>query len=387
LIYLDNATTSYPKPPRVLARAAEVLSHAPPASGMGETSTAPGVLGECRGRLARLFGLCDPQRVVLAPSATHALSYALHGLVRSFPSHPVRCLSSVLEHRSVLAPLQRLQSEGWIQVDYLSAEELLSNVAVENRLSSHTELVALTAASNVTGQAPDLVGIGRLCRQRGAALLIDAAQAAGCIPLDLSLLPERTLIAVAGHKSLYGPPGTGALLSGEGFGETELPALLDGGGGEGDEIQGDSSGIPERFEAGTLNLPGFAGLSEGVAFVQEQGLDSLGKHRHHLITQLIDQLCEIPGLRCYGAPDADYRCGLLSFSLDAWDAHELSQALYEAFSIRVRGGLHGAPLMHRSLGCPSGSLRVSVGFDNSEEEITRLSEAVSQASRRQTVAA
>jgi cysteine desulfurase / selenocysteine lyase len=372
MIYLDNAANSHPKPPRVLSRVAETLAELPD-PGRGEGNH---ILLECRQRLARLFGMGDPHRVILTPGATYSLNYALHGVVASL-SRPIHCLSSVLEHEAVLRPLRHLEREGLLTLDLLSSEELLCNLAVERRFHPETRLVALTAASQVTGQSPDLVGIGRLCQQRGAALVIDAAQAAGTIPLDMGLFPPRTLVALAGHKGLYGPAGTGALLVGEGFEDEELTPPLQG--AMADSAPGSALQAYDRlFEIGAMNLSGLAGLSEGVGFVLEQGVDSLGKHRQYLVTLLIDLLSGTPGIRIFDSPEADYRCGILSFSLEPWDPRDLARTLAESYSIVIAGGLHAAPLAHHAPGCPRGCVRVSAGFHNSEEDVIRLVQAVGQ---------
>jgi selenocysteine lyase/cysteine desulfurase len=364
---------------------AEVLS-TPPVELCPEEDCCPEVVEECRQRLARLFGVPEPARVVLTPGAAFSLECALRGIVQAL-GEPAHCLCSVLEHGSVLQALRHHERAGRLRLDLLSAEELLCHLAIEGRFRPETRVVALTAASHVTGQAPDLIGIGRLCQQHDAILLIDAAQAAGSIPLDLSLLPDRTLVAVSGHKGLYGPQGVGALLVGPGFSEEELLPFIRCGLGGPLDAKAEGDGWPVGGMAGSVNFAGYAGLSEGIGFVLEQGVDSLAKHKHHLVTQLIDLFCGVPGISLYAAPEGDYRCGLLSFNLEPWDPRELSQALREEFGIAAGGGLHCAPLIHRALGCPQGSVRVGVGYLNSEEEMVRLARAVGRLAGRPALVA
>lgn len=409
-IYLNHAATSWPKPPEVIRRVRATLEAPPVEAGRGGGRGAD-PLQSCRESLATLFGMRDPRRVVLTSGATQALNLAIVGAVGTLAppggaragatgaradaagtlagggggssavantrsGAPVRCTTSVLEHNSVLRPLRHLAHDGRAVLDFLSLDEFRDPTAVGRRLRDGTRVVVLTAASNVTGARPDLRGVAALCERAGAILVIDAAQAAGAIPLDVPSLGPRVLVAVAGHKGLLGPPGTGALLVGEGFGDDELPPLLVGGTGVRSDSPLQPREWPLHLEAGTMNLPGFAGLAAGVDLVLTEGVERIGARRARLTSLLLDGLDEISGVQFHRPLPEELAAGVAAFNLAGWDPGEVALVLEESWGIVTRGGLHCAPLALPALGWPHGSLRASVGRSSTEADVHALVAAV-----------
>ncbi|HBN08341.1 MAG TPA: cysteine desulfurase [Cyanobacteria bacterium UBA8530] len=369
MIYLNNAATSFPKPPEVLDRIRAVLAE--PAFCLGRAAgNGPDILMDCRKKLARLLGVSEPTRIILTPGTTYALNLAIQGACREGG-----VLTTALEHNSVLRPLEQLRRTLGLEVEILSYHESLDPEAYKKRWKPSIRVLALSAASNVNGAMPPLEAIADFCRERDLTLILDAAQGAGSMPMDVKKLPPKSLVALAGHKGLYGPQGTGALYLGEGIDDQNLRPLIFGGTGVNSESPLQPLELPLRFESGTMNLPGFAGLSAGLDFLFERGLASIALHKERLIERLTEGLREIPGLAILYPPHTHSPAGVLAFTLEDHSPSEIGDRLYEA-GIIVRAGLHCAPLIHKDLGCPGGSVRLSVGIFNREEEIDSALEAL-----------
>lgn len=241
--------------------------------------------------------------------------------------------------------------------------------------------MVLTAASGVTGVRPAIHSIGRLCAGREIVLIVDAAQSAGSIRLDVNDLPPRNMVALAGHKGLFGPAGTGALHVGPGFSPRELTPLIRGATGPDGQGPEPAGNIPQLFEAGAPNLPGFAGLAAGVAFALDLGVERIGRHKHDLVHATIPELRRVPGLKLHPAPQQDYASGLLALNASGWSSENLARVLRGSFGIVTQPGLHCAPLHHRALGAPEGSVRISVGWWNTELDLQKLVEALHKVAR------
>ena len=236
-----------------------------------------------------------------------------------------------------------------------------------------TQLVAVTQASNVTGCVQPVEEIARLAADLEIPLLIDASQSAGAIGLDHGRLPGRVFVVAAGHKGLFGPTGTGVLI----VPDDGLEQVVVGGTGVQSESPLHPAGLPIRYEAGTMNLPGIAGLTAGVRFVRDRGVEALGRQRHELVRSLRARLRRVAGCRLSPLAGEDGRSGIVSFTLDGWKAEDLGFALRESFDVETRSGLHCAPLVHRALGTlPDGNVRASVAEFNTEEDADRLAAAV-----------
>ena len=382
MIYLDHAATSFPKPERVY-RAMDAFARAsganPGRGGHRRALEAQAMLDETRRLVARLFGAPRPERVVFTLNATDALNLALKGVLR--PGDHV--ITSVLEHNSVSRPLARMEREGLITVTRLPAggDHLLDPAEVARAFTPVTRLVALAHASNVTGTLQPIGEIGRLVREREALFLVDAAQSAGAVPLDV----EREavdLLAFAGHKGLLGPTGTGGLIVGE---RAALRPWREGGTG------GDSASplhpeeYPHRLEGGTPNVAGLAGLREGVRLLLEEGVGRVQAREQALLPHFYRAFRDPVRFLWYGAERLlaagrwAGRVGLLELNLPGFEPAELAALLDGQFDLAVRAGLHCAPGAHRHLGTfPQGTVRLSVGHPTSPEELEAAAAALEE---------
>src|SRR6185369_4476273 len=373
-IYLDNAATTFPKPESVylaMDRTSREVGVAPNRGGYRQSLDAARVLFEARESLASLFGAADSSRFIITHSATESLNLAVKGLIRS-GDHIV---TTSMEHNSLARPLHAAESSGgctvtWVNGDkdgYISAEDILSAVRADTRL------VAMTHCSNVTGALNPIQEIAPLLRERKVLFLVDAAQSAGSVPIDLGSM-QIDLLAVPGHKGLYGPQGTGFLYIAPGI---ELDPLILGGTG------GASTGLtppvqlPERFESGTLNITGIAGLKAGVDFVIAQGVEQIRRHEFFLLERLIKGLSSIERVILRNSDISKPRGSVLSFTIAGMDPAKTGFILDRDFDIAVRVGLHCAPLAHKTIGTfPEGTVRVSTGFFNTESDIDTFVAAV-----------
>jgi cysteine desulfurase / selenocysteine lyase len=382
VIYLDHAATSFPKPESVY-RGMEAFVRAsganPGRGGHRRALEAEAMIGETRRLLARLFHCARPERIVFTMNATDALNVAIKGVLRK-GDHVV---TSVLEHNSVNRPLNRLERDGVITLTRLpaTADHLIDPEAAAHAFTPRTRLVAVTHASNVTGTIQPIGALGRLAREKGALLLVDAAQSAGVVPIDVEK-DVVDLLAFTGHKGLLGPTGTGGLVVGE---RAEVAPWREGGTG------GDSSSplqpveFPHRLEGGTPNVFGIAGLREGVRLLLERGFESVLPHERALLTTFFGSLRDTGRFSWYGADRAladrggDGRVGLVGINLSGFAPAELASILDEQFDIAVRAGLHCAPYAHKHLATfPQGTVRLSVGIATSEEEMKRVAGALDE---------
>ncbi len=375
MIYFDNAATSWPKPDCVSAAMERFLrEHGanPGRSGHALSIQAGRVVFDARERAARLFHFDDPLAVVFTKNATEALNLALQGLLA--PGDHV--VTSVMEHNSVLRPLRFLEGRG-VSVTRVAcaADGTLDPDDVARSISSSTRLVVLSHASNVVGTLCPIGAIGKLAREHEVLFCVDAAQSAGAHPIDMEAM-GIDLLAFTGHKSLYGPQGTGGLCIGE-RARGRLRPLLYGGTGSASDSDLHPEFLPDCFEAGTLNAVGLAGLAAGLAFIEERSVESIRQHETALTARLIAGLRAIPGIGILGTADAARQTAVVSFNLDGWSCSEVASALEENAGICCRAGLHCAPLAHRQLGTfPEGAVRFSLGLFNTESDVTTALDAL-----------
>lgn len=364
MIYLDNAATSFPKPPEVIDAMADALRTcgANPGRGGHQLALQAGrIVARCREAAAALLGAPSPERVIFTRNCTESLNIAITGMLHK--GDEVIC--SFGEHNAVIRPLERFVRRGEITVKLLrpDAHGLLSPETLKRAITSHTALVILCHASNVTGAVQPVSAMGAVCRAYGIPLLVDAAQTAGILDVTLDGL-NADLIALPGHKGLMGPHGTGLLVLREGI---DPEPLILGGTGSASESVRQPDLLPDRYESGTLNLPGIAGLLAGIEFVAKQR-ESLHRYECMLNDRLRTQLREIPGLTVLG-DDAAAHVGITAVVPDGGDSAALADAL-DATGIAVRGGLHCAPAMHSYLGTlHSGAVRFSPGPFNTERDM------------------
>jgi cysteine desulfurase/selenocysteine lyase len=377
MIYFDHSATSWPKPPGVKVAMANFLDEIganPGRSGHSRSIEAARTLYYAREALAAFFNARDPLRIVFTLNATDALNLALKGLLR--PGDHV--ITSSMEHNSVMRPLRELEKTGVaITVVPCSREGSLDPEDVRKRIQSRTRLIVLNHASNVTGTLLPIREVGRIARRDPLLLLVDAAQTAGVYPIDVEK-DGIDLLAFTGHKSLYGPQGTGGLVIGERVREKEMAPLRVGGTGSRSEFEEQPDFLPDRFESGTPNGVGIAGLLAGLQFIEEKGIETLRRHETELMDKVLDGLKEIPRVKLYGPPRGLDRVATVSFNIEVLFPSEVALRLDREFGILCRPGLHCAPSAHRTIQTfPEGTVRFSFGAFNTRDEIDIALRAVS----------
>lgn len=376
MIYLDNAATSFPKPQRVYERMDKYLREEaanPGRSGHRLSVAAESQIIQARSVLAKLFGAKKTERIVFTLNCTDSLNIAIKGVLKE-GDHVV---TTILEHNSVLRPLNALEVSKKITVTKVrpSQDGFVNPQEIKKALQKNTKLVVITHASNVIGVIEPIREIGRVVREAGALLLVDAAQTAGIVPIDIET-DFIDLLAFPGHKALYGPPGTGGLYVGE---RVTLTPWREGGTGFNSESQIHPDIFPFVLEGGTPNSVGIAGLKEGVEFILEKGIENLRAHEQSLVKRLRDSLRKIPGVKLFGTDDVAKSVAPVSFLLEGIEPQELSIVLDQSFEIATRAGLHCAPLMHEFLKTsPQGCIRFSPGYFNTIQEIDQAVNAVKE---------
>lgn len=376
MIYLDNAATSFPKPESVyqaMDRFARQSLANPGRAGHKMALAAEHALDDARHRLNQLFHGEAPEQFVFTLNCTDALNMAIKGVLREGD----HVITTNLEHNSISRPLRALELAGVITLIRVPADGggTVDPDAIRKSLTPKTRLIAVTHASNVLGTVQPVADFGRIAKERDALLLVDAAQTAGVIPIDLQAM-NIDLLAFPGHKSLMGPTGTGALYVRPGL---NLGAWREGGTGGDSSSETQPKLWPYYLEGGTPNVLGVAGLAEGVKFVADRGLDKIHQHEVELVERLWRRLEQMPGFILFGHRDHSRRVGTISFRCEALPAAELGGILDQAFDIAIRPGLHCAPYIHRAIGTfPEGTIRVSPGAFSTAEEIDRMADALAE---------
>jgi cysteine desulfurase/selenocysteine lyase len=376
MIYLDNAATSFPKPEAVYQAldyfARNDLAN-PGRAGHKMALAAERALDDCRHLLNQLFHGGEPERFVFTLNCTDALNMAFKGVL----AEGDHVITTDLEHNSVSRPLRKMELDGRISLTRIKADAggTVDPDDFRKAFTPRTRLIALTHASNVLGTIQPVAEVGRIARERGLTFLVDAAQTAGTMPIDVQAM-NIDLLAFPGHKSLLGPTGTGALYVGP---RVQVRAWREGGTGGDSSNETQPKEFPYFLEGGTPNVLGVAGLKAGVKFVQEKGLDELHTHEMKLIDRLWRRLDELPGYHVFGHRDLTRRVSTISFRAESLPAAEIGGILDQAFEVAVRPGLHCAPYIHRSLGTfPEGTVRVSPGPFNTEADIDHLAHALAE---------
>ena len=366
IIYLDNAATSWPKPPVVSAAVSEYVTEAggnPGRSGHRMSLAAGRVVEGAREALAGLFNVSDPSRLVFTHNATHALNVALYGLLR--PGDHV--VTTSVEHNSVMRPLRHLETLGVeLTVVPCTPEGTLDPGAVDRAMRPTTRLLVTTHGSNVVGTVVPIAALAALARTRQVPYLVDASQTAGAIPIDVQETGVG-LLAFTGHKGLLGPTGTGGLYVHE---DIALAPLIRGGTGSDSAHDVQPEFLPDVHESGTLNVAGIAGLAAGVRFLLDVGIDAVQARERALVARFLDAASEIAGLTVYGPRDVSQRCGVVSFNVAGAMSSEVGLIFDQSFGIMARTGLHCAPSAHHTLGTfPAGTVRFGFGWFNTEADV------------------
>lgn len=366
MIYLDNAATTLIKPPEVkkaVLLAMDTLGNAsrgayPPALDALRT------LLEARMEFASFFGLQDPMRMVFAPNATAALNL----VISSIRGHIV---TSAAEHNSVLRPVYRHGNYTVVPTDEkgrISVEQIAA------ALRPDTEAVVFTHASNVTGNVFPIEAVGELCTERGVHLIVDASQSAGLLPIQMKNI---SALCFTGHKSLYGPQGTGGLCLGEGF---QPQSLFVGGSGHHTFDPHHPTELPDALEAGTQNAHGIAGLLAGLRYIRSTGLANIHREADSLARKFAQAVVKMPKVQVYGDLEATVRVPIVSLNIQGYDCSQVASLLYERYGICVRAGAHCSPLMHRACEI-EGSVRFSFSHFNTPEETQSAIDAVKELSQ------
>ncbi|MEE9911570.1 MAG: aminotransferase class V-fold PLP-dependent enzyme [Deltaproteobacteria bacterium] len=376
-VYLDNAATSFPKPEAVLAAMIHYQQNvggSPGRSGHGRSIDAGRMVYETREALAKLFNIKDPLRIALTKNSTESLNIALQGGLK--PGDHV--ITSSMEHNSVMRPLRYLQTCGVeLSVIPCSPRGEFDPDDIQGVLRKNTKMVVLTHASNVTGTILPVEAVGLLLRKRGDVVFcVDAAQTAGALPIDVQKM-GIDLLAFTGHKSLYGPQGTGGLYIREGLDEKILPLMM-GGTGSRSEFEKQPEFMPDKYESGTPNAIGLAGLGAGVSFVLQQTLDAIRAKEEQLTFRFLTQLQDLQDeVIIYGPKDAARQTAVVSFNINNTTPSDAALYFEENWGILCRPGLHCSPSTHHTIGTfPQGTIRFSFGFFSTDHDVDHACTAV-----------
>ncbi len=381
LIYFDNAATTWPKPKavsRAMVRFLEEVGANPGRSGHRLSVAAARVVYRAREEVAALLGCDDPLRVVFCANGTTALNFALHGLVR--PGDHVVCTS--MEHNSVMRPLRSLERHR-VEVTVVRCMPSgdLPLAEVEKALSARTRLIVATHASNVVGTLMPVDELVQLARRRNVLLLVDAAQSAGAVPIDLRRMPID-LLAFTGHKALFGPTGTGGLVIGPRVPLEQFAPLIQGGTGSRSEEEVQPEFLPDKFESGTANAVGLAGLVAGVRWLRSRTVEAIREREIALTARLLAGLLDSPRVTVHGPLDPAARLPVVLFNVDGQDPGVLARRLDREFGIMCRPGLHCAPRAHMTIGTfPRGGVRFSLSALCTQGQVDAALRAVRRIAR------
>lgn len=381
-LYMDNAATSRPKPARVMEEMCRYAAELGASAGRGAYSEAVetgDLLFECRRRLNRLFHGEKPEHFIFTLNCSDALNLAIKGLVD--PDKRGHAICTHIDHNSILRPLHALEARGSItqtRVPVDPATGLVDPDDVREAIRRDTRLIAITHVSNVTGTVQPVREIGRIARERGIPFVVDAAQSAGHVPIDVDE-DCMDLLAAPGHKALLGPLGTGFLYIRPGL-ERSLRTLREGGTGSVSEQAVQPDFMPDKYEPGSHNAIGIIGLSEGVRWVAEQTVPKLAAHDIELMRTFIDGVTDVEGLAYYGPQGVRNRIGVFSIRIDGYEPHELSAILESHYGILTRSGIHCAPLAHAALGTAElgGTTRLSFGPFLSVQDVAYATDALAE---------
>lgn len=381
ILYLDHAATSWPKPPAVLRAMAAFLEEAggnPGRSGHRLSVAAGRIVYAVREAVVRLLNAPDPMGVIFTSNGTHALNLVLHGLLA--PGN--RVVTGGMEHNAVMRPLRYLETRGVEVVIVPSAPDgSLDPNGFSRAITPGTSLVVLNHASNVVGTLAPVAEVAVSAHAAGALVLVDAAQTAGVLPIDMQAL-GIDLLAFTGHKGLQGPPGIGGLVLGHGVDHRRMAPLLQGGTGSRSEQEIQPEFLPDKFESGTPNGVGIAGLGAGIDWVLERGVESIHEYEMTLLRGLIEGLGGLPGVRLHGPKDASHRTAVISFTVEGRQVSEIGLLLDEEAGVLCRVGLHCAPAAHRTIGTfPEGTVRFAPGPLTTLDEIGAAISAVAKVLR------
>lgn len=373
LIYMDNAATTYPKPESVYTAVDYFNRNLGGNPGRGShqaTLKAGSILLDAREALARLFNIKDSEQIAFTANITDSLNIALKGFL-----HPGdHVISTSMEHNAVARPLYSLSQQGveWTAVPG-AADGSLDPEDIRKAIKPNTRMICMLHASNLTGTIMPIAQVGKICRENGLIFVVDSAQSAGILPLDV-VEQNIDILAFTGHKGLLGLQGTGGLYVSPGV---EIKPLKEGGTGSFSEHLEHPEFMPDRLESGTPNTPGIVGLLAGVEFIHQTGREDIRQHEQKITEMLLGGLREIKGIKLYGPCDSKRQTAVIAFNIDEVDCGELSMQLDYQYGIVTRSGLHCAPLAHQVIGTlESGACRLSPGYFTTEAEVETVIRAI-----------
>jgi cysteine desulfurase family protein len=378
-IYFDNAATSWPKPKQVLhamKNYLEEIGGSPGRSGHRMSISASRLIEETRETVGKIFHFHDTSRIVFTKNVTEALNICIFSLLQ--PGDHV--ITSSTEHNSVMRPLRHLEKMGVsLSIVKCNSDGAVNHEAIVKELKRNTKLVILTHASNVTGTILPVREVASTCKERKIPLLVDCAQTAGAIPMDLELDKyDNCIMAFTGHKSLFGPTGTGGMCIGNSI---TLSPLICGGTGSKSDKDTQPDFLPDQLESGTINVLGLAGLKAGIEFLLKEGLSMIRKHEKKLIETFLNGAIHINGLKIYGTKNIEKQTGIVSFNIENISPSIIGLILDRKYSIMCRIGLHCNPNAHKTSGTfPDGTIRFSFSYFNTIEQIEKSITALKEIS-------
>lgn len=381
-IYLDNAATTYPKPPEVYSSVLNYMMNigANPGRG-GSSSTLEGsrIVYQARELLANFFNFEKAENVIFTSNITASLNILIKGAAKK----GWHIITTSMEHNSVLRPLSGLESNDIIDLDIIpcSKEGLIDLEVFKSKIRENTKLVVLSHSSNLIGTIQPIEEIGRICKAHNIYFIIDSAQTAGIIPLDFKKL-SLSALAFTGHKGLLGPQGIGGFLISDELNEEAVP-FIEGGTGSLSESIMQPAFLPDKFESGTMNTPAIAGLFEGINFINREGISSIREKEEYLTSKFIEGVLNMKDMILYGIKDSKKMTSAVSINSTKINNAELGYILDSDYGIITRTGLHCAPLAHKTIGTfPEGTLRFSFGFFNDIKDVNYTLQSLSNILKR-----
>ena len=373
MIYLDNAATTFPKPKEVYCAVLDCMENYganPGRAGHKLAMRAGRVIYECRENIAKLLNVSNPMNIIFTHNATDSLNLAIKGVVKSGD----HIITTSVEHNSVIRPIKALEKNG-VENTIVKCDKYghLNTEDIRKAIKPNTKLIVTTHASNVCGTIIDIESVGNIAKENNILYLVDASQTLGVYDVDVQKL-NVDMVAAPGHKCLLGPQGTGILYIREGL---EVDILKEGGTGSNSEELFQPNMMPDRYESGTHNTPGIAGLNAGVKFVLETGIDKIRHHEEELCDYMLKRLKEVPNIKIYGPLDSKKRAAVISINIGNIDSGELTFLLDDMYDIATRSGIHCSPLAHQTLETLiQGTVRFSLGYFNTKEDIDKAVEAL-----------
>lgn len=378
MIYLDNAATSYPKPERVydeINRCMRMYCANPGRGGHGMSIASGKAVSNAREAVSNFFNISNPLQLCFTKNTSEALNIAIKGILKTGDHVVTTCM----EHNSVIRPLKTLEAEAGIEISIIKGNEFGEITAddIRKAVKVNTRLIVCTLSSNVNGIIMPVKEIGNLARGMGIPFLVDAAQGAGSLNIDVQDM-HIDMLAFPGHKGLLGPQGTGGLYVKDGL---QISSIMQGGTGSNSENLYQPDFMPDLLESGTLNTPGIVGLGYGIGFIDNFGLGNIKLYKYMLIKRLHEGIEEIKGIHLYSRNDINNNSGIAAMNFEEIESTEVSYVLDKTYKIATRAGLHCAPLAHQTLGTlGKGIVRFSVSCFNTVEEIDRTLDALRQIS-------